>query len=230
MLFGLEAAQNAWARLAGRSTLQGIHVVVDPESPLAPPGCIGILVVGTNIAACVPTPELEAPVMSALQGLKADEATTPDVVRRVMPPTRASLGPAALFYPPTGFVVSTEPADEASNEELADLFAVASAEDLEESGLAHIESPTFVSRAADATVAAASGYRRWPNAVAHLSVLAHPAHRRQGHGRRASSAAVARAIDEGLLPQWRSRPVASQELARAIGLVAVGAQLSLQPA
>lgn len=230
MEFGIEAAREAWARLTGLPTLEGIQVVVDPESWLAPRGWIGILVVGTTITASVPRPDLEAPVMCALQSLTTEEATTPDVVTRLMPPTRASLGPATLFYPPTGFGGSTEAADEPSSEELADLLAAASADDLDESGMADIESPAFVSRAPDGTVAAASGYRRWPNAVAHLSVLAHPAHRRQGHGRRAASAAVQRAIDDGLLPQWRARPVASQALARAIGLVAVGAQLNFQPA
>jgi hypothetical protein len=43
---------------------------------------------------------------------------------------------------------------------------------------------------------------------------------------------AARAIDEaaaeGLLPQWRARPVASQQLAGSLGLVQLGAQLSLR--
>ena len=73
------------------------------------------------------------------------------------------------------------------------------------------------------------GYRRWPNDVAHLSVLAHPGHRREGHARRAAAAAIRRAIDDQLLPQWRARSPASRALARRLGLVELGAQLSLEP-
>jgi GNAT superfamily N-acetyltransferase len=230
MEFGVEAAQEAWARLLGLSRLEGSQVVVDPDSWLAPRGWIGILAIGTTITVSVPRPDLEARVHGALQGLTADGATTPEIVTPRMPPTRASLGPAALFYPPSRFAVSSREHDEASSAELADLLAAASVDDLDESGIAHVDGPTFVSRASDGRVAAASGYRRWPNAVAHLSVLTHPAHRRQGHGRRASSLAVQHAIADALLPQWRARPIASQELARTLGLLAVGAQFSLQPA
>jgi hypothetical protein len=230
MEFGLEAALEAWAQLVGLARLEGSQFVIDPESWLAPRGWIGILALGETITVSVPRPGLEAPVHLALQGLTAEEATTPEIVTPLMPPTSATLGPAVLFYPPSGFAISSRDLDEASSAELADLLAAASVDDLGESGIAHVESPTFVSRASDRRVAAASGYRRWPNAVAHLSVLTHPAHRRQGHGQRAASLAVRHAIDAGLLPQWRARPIASQELARTLGLVAVGAQCSLRPA
>jgi hypothetical protein len=60
-------------------------------------------------------------------------------------------------------------------------------------------------------------------------VLTDPAYRRQGHGRCAARQALHHAIQDGLLPQSRARPLASQELARTLGLVAIGAQFSLQP-
>jgi hypothetical protein len=78
----------------------------------------------------------------ALGGLTSREATDPRIVGARLPPTRAILGPASLFYPPAG---------------------------------------------------------------------------------------IGRALDEGLLPQWRARPAASQGLARRLGLVELGAQLSLEP-
>ena len=230
MEFGIEAAQEAWARLIGLSRLEGTQVVVDPESWLAPRGWIGILAIGTTITVSVPRPDLEAPVRLALQSLTAEKATTPEIITPRMPPTRASLGPAVLFYPPSGYAASSPELDEASSAALADLLAAADAGDLEESGIAHVESPAFVSRASDGRVAAASGYRRWPNAVADLSVITDLPHRRQGHGRRAAHQAVQHAIEHGLLPQWRARPLASQELARTLGFIAVGAQFSLQPA
>jgi hypothetical protein len=228
--FGVEAANSAWARLVGLSTLGDLQVVVDPDSWLAPHGWIGILVIGSTITASVPTPDLLPPVMAALEGLAGDRATTPDVVMPRLPPTSSTLGPAALFYPPSGFAASSDEGETGSPEELDELLAAVDTTDLEESGVAHIESPAFVSRAPGGTVAAACGYRRWPNGVAHLSALAHPVWRRRGHGRRAATAAIRCAIHDELLPQWRARPVASQALARTIGLVPVGAQLSLQPA
>jgi len=230
MKFGVEGAWDAWSRLAGLSMMDGMQVVVDPESPLGPRGWIAILAVGSNIAASVPQPELKDVVAEALTGLTADEATTPDVVAHRLPPARATLGPAALFYPPAGFTSARSEIVEASRQEVAELCAAVDPSDLEESGLAHIESPAFVSRAPDRAVAAACGYRTWPNGVAHLSALTHPDHRREGHGRRAANVAVHHAMEREILPQWRARPVASQRLALALGLVRVGAQLSLQPA
>ena len=58
MEMGAEAAKKAWARLVGLPGLDGVQVVVDPESPLAPRGWIGILVVGETIAASVPRANL----------------------------------------------------------------------------------------------------------------------------------------------------------------------------
>ena len=230
MEFGAAGARAAWASLAGLPRLDDLQVVVDPESWLAPHGWIGIVAIGTTITVSVPRPELESPVTSALRTLTSDEATTPEIVTRLIPPTRATLGPATLFYPPAGLLTEAGRRDEAGHAELSELIAAANAEDLEESGIASIEHSTFVSRTADGTIAAACGYHRWPNNVAHLAVLTHPAHRRRGHGRRAARSAMQCALDVGLLPQWRARPIASQALARSIGLTAIGTQLCLQPA
>jgi hypothetical protein len=117
-----------------------------------------------------------------------------------------------------------------SGSEVRSLFQAAPPDELDESGLLTVTSPIFGSRSPTGALAAACGYRRWPNEVAHLCVLTHPAHRREGHGRRAAIGAIRRAIDDQLLPQWRARPRASQELARSLGLTEVGAQLSLRPA
>lgn len=114
--------------------------------------------------------------------------------------------------------------------EVESLLEAACAEELKESGVRGVESPLFGSRSETGALAAVSGYRRWPNKVAHLAVLTHPDHRRGGHGRRVAVAAIRHAMDEHLLPQWRARPVASKVLARSLGLTELGAQLSLEPA
>ena len=183
MEFGVEAARQAWSRLAGIPLFDGLQVVVDPESPLGPRGWIAILAVGTTVTASVPRPELREPVITALTGLIGEEATTPEVVIERLPPARTTLGPAALFYPPPQFTMVSQQLEEASPQEFASLLAAASADELNESGLPHIESPAFVSRSSDGVVVAACGYRRWPNGVAHMSALTHPDHREEGHGR-----------------------------------------------
>ena len=228
---GAEAARRAWARLAGLAAVDGIQVVVDAASPLGRRGWIGILAVDGMVTACVPRRDLEWPVATVLGGLTSQEATTPEIVRPRLPPTRAVLGPAMLFYPPDGFSIGEVPGvEEVASDDVQGLFRAVSPDDLDESGLLEIKGPVFASRAANGDLAAVCGYRRWPNEVAHLSVLAHPSHRREGHGRRAAAAAIHRAMDEKLLPQWRARPAASQALARSLGLIALGAQLSLEPA
>lgn len=228
---GTVAARRAWARLAGLTDLGGVQVVVDAESHLGRRGWIGILAIDRTVTACVPRPDLARPVAAALRALTAQEATTPHIVRPHLPPTRAVLGPASLFYPPDGFGIGqVSGVEEVSRDDLQDLCQAVVPDELDDSGLAEITGSLFASRAPDGSLAAVCGYRRWPNEVAHLSVLAHPHHRRQGHATRAATAAIRRAIAENLLPQWRARPPASQALARSLGLIELGAQLSLQPA
>jgi len=202
--------------------------VVNPDSWLAPRGWIGIVATGDAITASVDRPDLKPVVEAALEGLSPDEATTPEVVVPRLPSAQATLGPAFLFYPPADFRAATAGAEEASADQISDLLTSAPPGELDESGISHIESSAFVSGADDGTVASACGYRRWPNGVAHLSVLTHPGHRGQGHGRRAAQAAIGAAIADALLPQWRARPEASQRLAVAVGLVRIGAQFSVQ--
>jgi len=230
MELGVDAASRAWARLAGLRSLDRLHVLVDARSPLAPHGWIGILTIGSTVTASVPSVDLEEAVIAGLSGLTAAEATAPGLVVPRLPPMRATLGPAALFYPGAGFLVLSQPPDQAAAPDLVELLGAVDLDELDESGMSHVESPVFVSRTSSGDVAAAAGYRRWTNGVAHLSVLAHPAERSQGHGRRAASMAIRSALDEEMLPQWRARPVASQRVALALGFVRAGAQLSLEPA
>ena len=77
-------------------------------------------------------------------------------------------------------------------------------------------------------VAAAAGYRDWPSGIAHMSVLTAASARGRGLARAAASAAVAHAIGEGRLPQWRARPEASRRTARALGFRELGSQVSIQ--
>ncbi|WP_091291657.1 GNAT family N-acetyltransferase [Micromonospora halophytica] len=66
-------------------------------------------------------------------------------------------------------------------------------------------------------VVAAAGYRRWPSSVAHLGVLTSSDCRGRGLAGAVASAAVAEALRNELLPQWRARPEPSRRLARRLG-------------
>jgi GNAT superfamily N-acetyltransferase len=77
-------------------------------------------------------------------------------------------------------------------------------------------------------IVAACAWRAWPSRIGHLRVLARPGYRRQGLAQAVAAPAIEEAAGEGLLPQWRARPAASQQLAQSLGLVRLGAQPSLQ--
>lgn len=53
-------------------------------------------------------------------------------------------------------------------------------------------------------IIAAAGYEVWDDALAHLSVVVSRAHRGQGHGRAVVSRATELALDDGLVPQYRT--------------------------
>ncbi|MET8047176.1 GNAT family N-acetyltransferase [Streptosporangium sp. NPDC005286] len=73
----------------------------------------------------------------------------------------------------------------------------------------------------------AAGYRPWLNTAAQLSVLTAAKYRGRGLARLVASAAVADALVNGLLPQWRARPEPSRRVARALGFREFGSQISL---
>jgi predicted GNAT family acetyltransferase len=64
--------------------------------------------------------------------------------------------------------------------------------------------------------------------VAQLSVLCGDRRRGRGLAGVVAAAAVAEALGEGLLPQWRARPPASRRVARRLGFRELGTQLSLR--
>jgi L-amino acid N-acyltransferase YncA len=78
--------------------------------------------------------------------------------------------------------------------------------------------------------AALSGWREWPQQVAHMSILTASTHRMMGLGSDCARAALGAARDAGLLPQWRAAEgnVASVTLATGLGLQRVGRQVSIR--
>jgi GNAT superfamily N-acetyltransferase len=167
---------------------------------------------------------------AALAGLAPANLTTPEVVMARFGGVAEVWGPAALFYPTAPlrrWSREDQCSERAEPEQLGDLLDDAGTEYANESGLSKISAPAFVVRDG-AAVVAACGWRLWPGGIAHLCVLTRPAYRRRGLARTVAAQAIEQAAAEGLVPQWRARPVASQHLAQSLGLVRLGTQLSLR--
>jgi GNAT superfamily N-acetyltransferase len=231
----LDRARELWTELAVMPVQfpspDGVNVVVSPRSRLCPPLWTGIVVLGDAGIVTVPSDQIAELMEGAARKLSYEELVDADRVLGALPVLDV-LGPASLFYLDradfqpmhAGAAVEDVPGDD---DGLAALLACAGEEDAGESGLEDITSPACVVRDGDDVVAAA-GFRVWPQSVAHLSVLVAPDCRGRGLARAVASAAVARALDSGLFPQWRARPHPSKRVALVLGFRELGAQLSVR--
>ncbi|GAB4052490.1 hypothetical protein GCM10028775_34000 [Catellatospora paridis] len=226
-------AQQVWLELAGVPVTfpaEGTQVVVSERSLLCPPGWSGIVTLGNAAIITVPADGIAELVRERLGGLPVAALTDPDRVCRALPVAEV-LGPATLAYcdkrdfPPTDPGVTD--AIPAGHADLATLLAAVPPDDADECGLAEITSPAFVVRSGTHIVAAA-GYQRWPGQAAHICVLTAPRQRGRGLARVVGGAAVADALTNGFLPQWRARPEPSRRVARALGFHELGTQLSIR--
>jgi len=224
-------ARQVWTELAGVPVAfppAGIAVVTSRTSLLCPPGWAGVVVLGNAGIATVPADGAGA----ALADLPAAVATDAGQVRARLA-VADTLGPATLAYLdrrdflPIQRSAAVQEELPAGHGDVVALMASVSAEDAGECGLDEITSPAFVVREGSEVVAA-SGYRRWPASAAQLSVLTGDRCRGRGLAGLVASAAVADALDKGLLPQWRARPPASRRVARRLGFRELGTQLSLR--
>lgn len=228
-------ARRLWQELAGVPVrfVDGATVVASPGSRFCPAGLVGLVTVGDGVLATAPDEAVAGSVREHLAGLTVAGATDLGSwssrfrVGYALGPARLAYLTGSDFTPadPHGPVVATV---ERSGAEVVGLLASVVPDEAEESGLDGITSPAFVVRGRGGRLLAASGYRAWPGGVAHLCVLTARTERGGGLGRRTASAAVAHALQTGLLPQWRARVEPSRRVARALGFVEVGDQLSLQ--
>lgn len=223
-----------WQALAGAPVEFGrsaVSVIVSPRSKLCPPSWCGVVVLGGAGIGTVPTAEVAVQLRKVAAAVPPAALVQTDVLRAELPVAEV-LGPTTLAYlsgsdfrpMPTDRTVTCVPA---AHPGLLALLTAAGQEDAGESGLDEISSPAFVILDGVEVVAAA-GYRPWPGRTAHLSVLTGPEHRSRGLGKAVASAAVAHALDAGLMPQWRARPESSRRVAHALGFQEVGAQLSIR--
>jgi GNAT superfamily N-acetyltransferase len=222
-----------WASLAGVpvDAGRGVTVVATARSGLCPPSWVGVVVIGDAAIVTAPSARMARTLRGALAPLPVTSLTDPAALGAVLDLAEI-LGPATLAYLdaaefrpcPAGPPVEEVRCDDGG---LRALLAAAGARDADESGLDEITSPAFVARDG-ATVVAAAGYRDWPGDIAHLCVLVAEQARGRGLARRVASAAVAAALRDRKLPQWRARPEQSRRVARALGFREVGAQISVR--
>ncbi|WP_216905464.1 GNAT family N-acetyltransferase [Nocardia noduli] len=215
------------------SSPEPVDVAISPAAMICPQGWVGIVVLQGRAIMTAPDSETAAALRGAVTELSVEDLVDPEVLGTVLP-LAGVLGPATLAYVDefdfraavSGSVsVDRLPAD---HPDLRRLENVAGEQESTESGLGELTSPAFTVQGRDGVVAAA-GYRTWPSRTAHMSVLTAPENRGQGLARLTGSAAVAHALEAGLLPQWRARAPQSRRVAIALGFQELGSQLSVRP-
>ena len=230
----LDRVRTVWAALAevpaGSFSCGTARVLVSPGSQICPSGWVGVVELGGAVVATAPSQRAAERLRVALAS-RSDE--TIDLASHLSQKLAVAevLGPAGLYYPPSDVRVPRA-ADRVEsmpveNADVQRLLGSVEDDDAQESGLASISSRAFVARA-DGLVVSAAGYRHWPRDVAHLCVLTAASMRRRGLASRTAGAAVADALDHGLLPQWRARPSASRRIAEHLAFQHFGWQLSLR--
>ena len=72
---------------------------------------------------------------------------------------------------------------------------------------------------ADGELAALAGYEVWTGSIAHISIVTHPRFRGRGYGREAVAHLACRALEAGLVPQYRTLEanLPSMRIATALG-------------
>ncbi|WP_439680529.1 GNAT family N-acetyltransferase [Embleya sp. MST-111070] len=231
----LTPVRHLWAELACTPVEFGashaVTTVVAPGSLLCPPGWVGIVRIGDAAVVTAPDARAAALLESAARRLSYRGLVDAARLRDELPVVDV-LGPASLSYVDRdGFLAAHRGVGvervPVGDRDVAALLTAAGEEDADESGLAEISSAAFVLRRGDEVVAAA-GYRTWPRATAHLSVLVAPSRRGRRLGRTVASAATAHALEAGLVPQWRARPLSSRRVAVGLGYRELGAQVSIR--
>lgn len=224
----VEQADCYWASELGVAPgvlrAEGFHVFERTDVTAQPRA----IVVGTSSASVVslPTGQAEAFAKAGLNLKRMEREPRRYVASCGSIHSLDVRGPAYLAYWPTpskrlplrGQVELLDGDGLASLESLRD---VAPAE-WAEAGIAS-DSRVFGLRA-DGQMVAAAGYERWSGGIAQLQVFCHPGYRRRGLAAEPLKAAIAHALADNLLPQYRARDgnAASFALAQRVGFVEYG--------
>jgi hypothetical protein len=219
--------RGVWAALAGADVFPvGSHVVVNATSEICPPGWCGVVAVGDGMLATAPDDARHARLRARLDTL----AVTDDWSAAFGDRTDVR-GPARLAYidlhvfpdedePPRTEVVSVH------DDAIAPFVAGVPEDERLDASIEDCTSPLACVRL-DGVIVAAAGYRVWRDTLAHISVLVATGHRGEGLATTVGRDVTRAALEHGLVPQWRARVPASQAVARKLGYVDVGQQISI---
>ncbi|MEY9911156.1 GNAT superfamily N-acetyltransferase [Catenulispora sp. MAP12-49] len=229
----LPSVREMWAQIAASPVVfpdDGISIVTSPRSRMCPPGWVGlVLLAGAGIGTAPDDATADA-VRTALADCPPERLRDPSEAAKVLP-AGEMLGPVTLAYlasdsfrPSSGPAVEQLPAD---HPDLKALENQCSPEERHEASIGELTSPVFAIREGRDIIAAA-GYVAWLRATAHMAILTAPRARGQGLAKVTASSAVAHAVAARMLPQWRARVPASQQVARALGFAELGVQIRLK--
>ncbi|HEX5095149.1 MAG TPA: GNAT family N-acetyltransferase [Acidimicrobiia bacterium] len=221
--------RGVWAALAGADVFpeSGARVVVNAESQICPPDWCGVVALGDGVLATTPDEARRGRLVEQCNDLgPADDwAIAFADVAEVRGPARLAYIDLRVFpdedEPPFTEVLRV------GDDAVAAFVAGVPAADRDEAGLEGCTSPLACVRH-DGAIVAAAGYRIWREELAHMSVLVAPDHRGAGLATTVARDMTRSALEHGLIPQWRARPAASQAVARKIGYVDVGQQISIK--
>ena len=226
----LERIRTMWARLAGAHAFpeEGKRIITNPASQICPSGWSGVVAIGDGIIATVPDDSRRERLTSMLHDLAANDDWSSAYSHAL-----EVRGPARLAYLDRRvlrFHERNAPACEfvsVDDEDVAAFLTRVPSADRDEAGIEACSAALACVRD-DGGIVAAAGYRVWLGIVAHMSVLVAPHHRAIGLATTVARAATRRAVDHDLTPQWRAGPAASQAVARKIGYLDLGQQLSIR--
>lgn len=151
--------------------------------------------------------------------VQATELTNESLASALSPVARRVIGPAEIRYATSVTKHSTHARPLTFSDATAvDALQQACDPTEWEHGGSSLDQPcsgVFV----DGTLAALAGYEVWGERIAHLSIITHPQHRGRGLGREAVGHLAMRALDSGLLPQYRTLAAnhPSIQIAAALG-------------
>lgn len=232
----LERVRDAWRQVLGApEAFRGDRtlVVARPSRPAPGPRWVTVVTLGESRCVLVPADlpdRLDAG--TDFDPTTAGRLADPTEARAMLGTGIAVLGPAVLAYTAAlalTVVPSTAEPAEPGGAGLDELGAACDPGEAAESAMAAWTHWVHVIRERDQVVAAA-GAQVWAGMLAHVGVLTRPDRRRRGLGTTVAGSVVRAALSAGMVAQWRARTelAASRHLARALGFVECGQQVSYQ--
>ena len=232
----LARIRRTWEGVVGcPSGLTGTGLEVVAQQGKRDPSQEWIRIVCLMGATVVSTPPSRvAGLRERLVSLGADELVDCDLWAGIVGPCAEILGPASLAYVDGNCFRASSPDPRielrsSHDDRVLALIEACGAAEARESGIVQWTSPLFTIEESGAAIAA-SGYTVWSRELAHLGVLTHPGWRGRGLARAVAGAAIAHALRIDLVAQWRARLTltASRQVARSLGFIELGHQLSLR--